>query len=61
MNLTYILEQYEAVKRFALYGLAMLGLFYLAQMTETLKFINVVVPSEVVEELPKAAVVKSKY
>ena len=60
MNASYIVEQYEAIKRFGLYGLAAIGAFYLGQMLGLFTMINVVVPTEVVDDLPKAAVVKSR-
>lgn len=52
--------EYEKAKSAITYGLAAMGLFYLGQMVGLFTMINVVVPTEVVDELPKAAVVRSK-
>lgn len=60
MNIMYLIEQFELAKRAITLGLAAIGAFYLAQMFGWLTMINVVVPTEVVEDLPKAAVVKSR-
>ena len=38
--------------------LAGLGIFYLLQMTQVLSFINVAVPEEVQETMPKAAIAR---